>query len=292
MPTGGAAPAPRTRWSAPRRPHIRPAPRAGGSGIDPFTSHEIIIPYYRLTDGVMGYNKSSRQNEARRAQNAAGPTTPEKEAQMPTNCTLSARIANGTPRGERTTLPAEIPADDEPRLSARILAAINTTEQRADTLWADGYTMEPIDAVHLVYFVRRPRPLIDTRTGETTEGYTVDVRARTCSCPMWERSMVSVGRGVCKHLVAVVDRVTDALRTLGLAVADPEPVETPTRWEVWEFDAQLGEITSGHTFDSQAAAQAWCDEEESWARAGGERVPVLRIRPVESRVVWGREVAS
>ena len=209
---------------------------------------------------------------------------------------LTARIANGTPRGERTTIDAEIPTDDTPRLSARIIAAINTTEQRADSLWSDGYTMEPIDPIHLTYFVRRPRPLLDTRTGETTEGYTVDVPSRTCSCPMWERSMVAVGQGRCKHLLAVLDRVTDALRTLGLGIPQTEPVaevetETPTRWEVWEYDPLLGEISSGHTFGSQDAAHAWCDSEEEWARAGGERVPVLRVRPV-GRVVWGREVAS
>lgn len=217
---------------------------------------------------------------------APGATDTEKEAQMPNQTIrLSARIANGTAAGERTTFDAEIPYD-EPRLSPRIIAAINTTEQRGGTLWADGYTMEAIDPVHLVFFVRRPRPLLDTRTGTVTEGYTVDVVNRSCSCPMWDRSMMAVGRGVCKHLVAVVDRVTDALRTLGLAVADPEPVA----WEVVEIDEVVGELP-GAVYATEAAAINARDLEQASAREWGERVPRLVVRPC-SRVVWGREVAS
>lgn len=103
--------------------------------------------------------------------------------------------------------------------------------------------------------------------------------------------MMAVGQGRCKHLLAVLDRVTDALRTLGLGIPQAEPVavEAPTRWEVWEYDPLLGDLP-GLTFDSRGAAQAWCDSEEEWARAGGERVPVLRVRPV-GRVIWGKEVA-
>jgi hypothetical protein len=104
---------------------------------------------------------------------------------------------------------------NEIRLSPRIAAALETTRQRGETLIADGYRIEPINASSGVFFVRRPAPLLDKKTGEITDGYEVSIGDKSCTCPMHRAS----GRvGECKHLLACREAIAEAARMLGLTV--------------------------------------------------------------------------
>jgi hypothetical protein len=103
----------------------------------------------------------------------------------------------------------------EIRLSPRIAAALETTRQRATTLLPDGYRIEPINASSGVFFVRRPAPLLDKKTGEITDGYTVDLGDGSCTCKMFEMSGAVRS---CKHALACREAVAEAARMLGLTV--------------------------------------------------------------------------
>lgn len=204
----------------------------------------------------------------------------------------NARI-RATVAGQRTDTVRRAPVADEPRVSPRIIAAIQTTTARAATLVMDGYTIEPIDAFKGLFFVRRPNPLVDRNTGEVTEGYEVNVIDGTCTCPMFCRAVAATGDGVCKHVLSAREEVRKAFRLLGLLPDDDEVAEPQTAegdpWEVWEYDPQMGDLP-GRTYPSREAAQAAANKEEDDARAWGERVPILRIRPAgerRNRVVWG-----
>lgn len=108
----------------------------------------------------------------------------------------------------------------EIRLSPRIAAALETTRQRGETLLADGYRIEPVNPSSGVFFVRRPTPALDKKTGEITEGYEVSIGDKSCTCPMFRAS----GRvGECKHLNACREAVAEAARMLGLTVEATRP---------------------------------------------------------------------
>lgn len=71
-----------------------------------------------------------------------------------------------------------------------------------------------------VFFVRRPTPALDKKTGEITEGYEVSIGDKSCTCPMFRAS----GRvGECKHLNACREAVAEAARMLGLTVEATRP---------------------------------------------------------------------
>lgn len=109
---------------------------------------------------------------------------------------------------------------NEIRLSPRIAAALETTRQRGETLLADGYRIEPINASSGVFFVRRPTPLLDKKTSEIVEGYEVSIGDKSCTCPMHRAS----GRvGECKHLNACREAIAEAARMLGLTVNATAP---------------------------------------------------------------------
>jgi hypothetical protein len=108
----------------------------------------------------------------------------------------------------------------EIRLSPRIAAALETTRQRATTLLPDGYRIEPINASSGVFFVRRPTPILDKKTGEITEGYEVSIGDKTCTCKMFE---MSGAVRECKHLNACREAVAEAARILGLTVEAKAP---------------------------------------------------------------------
>lgn len=92
--------------------------------------------------------------------------------------------------------------------SAKALQCITTTALRAQTLLAEGYKIAPTTR-SLVYEVQKP-PQLMVRTGEMREfdPYIVDAAACTCTCPMF------AGYGTCKHSLAVVTAVADAMALL------------------------------------------------------------------------------
>lgn len=101
--------------------------------------------------------------------------------------------------------------------------SIQTTVNRGATLLQEGYTIEPIDAFRGLFFVRRPEPAVDRKTGEVIcEGYEVNVVVGSCSCPMFARSVQGRGDGVCKHVLAARAEVRKAFAILGLLPADAE----------------------------------------------------------------------
>jgi hypothetical protein len=81
---------------------------------------------------------------------------------------------------------------DTPRRQNRGIKAVETTIQRGQSLFADGYTIAPT-ATPMIYAVTTPERL-DKKTGELyVIEYTVDASAGTCNCEQFMRY------GVCKH---------------------------------------------------------------------------------------------
>lgn len=199
--------------------------------------------------------------------------------------TIRAQRSTGPDARIRATVAGQID-QDAPRVSPRIIAAIETTKARAATLLMDGYTVEPIDAFRGYFFVRRPTPLVDRRTGEITEGYIVNVIDGTCDCPQFVHSLAATGDGQCKHCIAAREEVRKAFALLGLlppaeAVAAPAPAPAPTRirWQVVEQCPKLGELP-GLVFDTEAEARKWIATEQGACEIVGEPVPVLTVRQV------------
>jgi hypothetical protein len=104
--------------------------------------------------------------------------------------------------------------NNEIALRARDIKALTTTKIRATTLLADGYKVETTEAPG-IYFVRRPAPLVDRRTGEQIDGYTVDICQRTCNCP------AHANLGDCKHIIATLTAIAEALSLVAPMLANP-----------------------------------------------------------------------
>ena len=99
------------------------------------------------------------------------------------------QITRATPQPERRSLKKE--------------KAIQTTLQRGETLFFDGYSMNPTTQM-AIFTVTTPER-VDRKTGEVyVIDYTVDVVAGTCNCTMFQRA------GVCKHLTGARKRVDEA----------------------------------------------------------------------------------
>jgi hypothetical protein len=87
-------------------------------------------------------------------------------------------------------------------------AAIRTTERRAETLLADGYKLEATDTPG-IYWMARPTPLVNKKTGEVTEGYWIDLMdGCACSCRLYEV------HGRCKHSIAAFEELRGAIQLL------------------------------------------------------------------------------
>lgn len=88
--------------------------------------------------------------------------------------------------------------------------AVVTTIARSETLFQDGYTIEPTDRRD-VFKVTTPERL-DKKTGELyVIDYTVDLVAGTCNCEQFQR------HGVCKHERATRRAVEEARAALAAA---------------------------------------------------------------------------
>lgn len=97
---------------------------------------------------------------------------------------LPARIANGTPRGERTTVNARRP------LTRSEMVAQSTA--RAGRLLSEGYRVTRSEVAD-TYLVHKP--------GVSTP-YVVDVAFRACSCPRGSEL------GTCSHMI-LCDRIAE-----------------------------------------------------------------------------------
>lgn len=90
--------------------------------------------------------------------------------------------------------------------SPRALKARETTIARAQTLWDDGYTANPV-GFHApgVYEVTVPpaEVEVDKKTGEVYDKYFVDLKTATCNCAGFG------WMGTCKHLLAIQWRVAE-----------------------------------------------------------------------------------
>jgi len=71
----------------------------------------------------------------------------------------------------------------------RDVKSLATSLALGKTLFTTGnYTLETLHELGPgKYFVRRPEPLINTKTGELIEGYEVDLVTATCTCPLFVR---------------------------------------------------------------------------------------------------------
>jgi len=97
--------------------------------------------------------------------------------------------------------------------------ALRTTQIRATSLLSEGYKVETTDTPG-IYFVRRPVPLIK-KDGTYIEGYTVDICQGTCSCPAF------ASLGDCKHKIAVLTSIAEAVALLGPLLPQPVKVTVP-----------------------------------------------------------------
>lgn len=101
-------------------------------------------------------------------------------------------------------------------MEQKAIKALATTTERAKTLFADGYKLDPVPGKPGVYTVTRPTPRIEKRTGEIIESYTVRMTAHgaICNCPQYQSRSVN-GERDCKHAKATRDAVAEALRIAG-----------------------------------------------------------------------------
>ncbi len=99
-------------------------------------------------------------------------------------------------------------------LKHRQVAALATTRTKALAMKAEGYTLEPTSREWL-FFVRRPQPEVDRKTGEITEGYFLDFLDAdvTCTC----RQFLSCGD--CKHRLFALVEVRSMLTILGPSIS-------------------------------------------------------------------------
>jgi hypothetical protein len=108
-----------------------------------------------------------------------------------------------------TTATALAPTD-APLLTRRD-KAIATAEARSATLFQDGYKCDPDADMPGRYHVSKTPELLTRRPlrpGESAS-YEVDVTTGECSCPAY------AWLGTCKHRVAVLRAVAEAVRLLG-----------------------------------------------------------------------------
>ena len=110
----------------------------------------------------------------------------------------------------------------KPERRSRDEKAIQTTMQRGETLFFDGYSMDPTDTMG-IFEVTTPER-VDRKTGEVfVIIYTVDVIAGTCNCDMFKRG------GVCKHVIGATKRVEAAQRAYNEALRLLTPVPQSRR---------------------------------------------------------------
>lgn len=94
-------------------------------------------------------------------------------------------------------------------LDARQVKSVETTRKKAKTLFADGYECQAT-ADALVFRVIAPERTIKKTNTVVRDSYTVDLNVNTCTCPLF------TGCDICKHLIATHERVSEALKTLGM----------------------------------------------------------------------------
>lgn len=106
--------------------------------------------------------------------------------------------------------PCTVPA----LLKQRQVLAIATTRDRALTMRSEGYTIEATEREWL-FFVRRPAPHVNRKTGEIIEGYLVDFLDAdvTCSCQQF------LSCGDCKHRLFALVLVREMLTILGPSIS-------------------------------------------------------------------------
>lgn len=104
----------------------------------------------------------------------------------------------------------------ETRIRTRKEKAMETIRLKAETLFSDGYSVEPIADEPGCYFVDSPLRT-DPKTGQQYRRcYRVDIPNDDCDCPAREFY------GTCKHIKATLKAVENALRLVMPMI----PIET------------------------------------------------------------------
>lgn len=174
------------------------------------------------------------------------------------------------PHGQPRLTPADILARDTKSLatSLELAKSLFTTE---------GYTLHVRhEAGPGRFFVQRPAPLLDRRTGELTEGYDVDIVAGTCGCPLFvrlaERSHLpgrECLRPSCKHLAATQLEFARAYNLIAPFLA----VDLAPLIETWKRAAPTPTTTTPTTTPTFATAP---NPAPAPVRRSGRGIPVCK----------------